>query len=133
MNQTTCVPLFYYLFRNKGISCNLINFYCLLIPLHSYSMKIYALIVLVSIAITIGHFKEEAASGVTNKGIVHCIWYLVLIYKLKLLWSRIIIFFYNSLIKAVWKLPYILAYKSRNLGQNKSPILPFRLIHGPTV
>jgi hypothetical protein len=36
-------------------------------------MKIYALIVLVSIAITIGHFKEEAASGVTNKGIVHCI------------------------------------------------------------
>ncbi len=99
----------------------------------SYSMKIYAVIVVVSIAITIGHCKEEAASGVTNKGIVHCIWYLVLIYKLKLLWSRIIIFFYNSLIKAVWKLPYILAYKSRNLGQNKSPILPFRLIHGPTV
>jgi hypothetical protein len=31
-------------------------------------MKIYALIVLVSIAITIGHCKEEAASGATNKG-----------------------------------------------------------------
>lgn len=31
-------------------------------------MKIYAVIVLVSIAITICDCKEEAASGVTNKG-----------------------------------------------------------------
>jgi hypothetical protein len=31
-------------------------------------MKIYAVIVVVSIAITIGHCKEETASGVTNKG-----------------------------------------------------------------
>jgi hypothetical protein len=37
-------------------------------PFKYYSMKIYAGIVLVSIAMTFCNCKEEAASGVTNKG-----------------------------------------------------------------